>query len=495
MGLYNTQPNTQSYVASIYLANSGAPTHTSSGGWQHLGGGGGTDTWTLEADTRPTGVATQCDLTSGAARLVCRKTGMYYVDARIRFTSITDAKGVGIAIYKNGADVLRSVDTTGAAVAGSSQVNGLLYLEAGDYVEPFGFQNDSASEAYDTGSSFFNKISMAYIGPNGNFGPTHQFDASMYLANSGSPTHTSDGGWQKVADGGGTDTWTSEWDIRSDGSTVQVDTATNKRINIRRTGLYLVHACTAFTSLADGSAVGTGVYVNGTGRAHTTTLVGATSSTITPLTTVLSLTENDFVELYAFQSDTASEAYLTTSSHYNKLSISYVGPADQPAVDPLTSPCRASLYLNNSGAPTHTSNGGWQHVGAGGGTDSWTAEYDIRDSGLSAQVDTTTGTANITVRKSGVYMVTASVLFNSLGDQIQFGVAVGLNGTENIRDLRRQSAASGQSALACVAAPMVLIAGDVLTLMAFQNESVSEAYTTTVTYLNRLTATYIGSSS
>lgn len=151
--------------------------------------------------------------------------------------------------------------------------------------------------------------------------------ASMYAANSGAPTHTVDGGWQKVGSGGGTLTWTSEIDKRPSGVSAQVDTATNKRIDIRATGLYRVEYCVTFNSLAAGSSYGVAAYLNG-GRAcsvHGT--VGTTGFIQIPGSRILSLTSGQWLELYAYHDDSASETYWVTESGGCYLQAEYLGPA------------------------------------------------------------------------------------------------------------------------------------------------------------------------
>lgn len=153
------------------------------------------------------------------------------------------------------------------------------------------------------------------------------YSAAVYLANSGAPTHTSNAGWQKVADGGGTDTWTSAWDVRPSGVSAQVDTATNKRIDIRKTGLYLVTASVRFSAISADKTVGVGVYVSGV---QTIIEARTTSVAATPnvrVSEVMSLSSGGYLELYAYQSDSASEAYDVSLTHNNRLSATYIGPA------------------------------------------------------------------------------------------------------------------------------------------------------------------------
>jgi hypothetical protein len=148
----------------------------------------------------------------------------------------------------------------------------------------------------------------------------------MYLANSGAPTHTSSGGWQKVADGGGTDTWTAAFDYRPAGTTAQVDTATNKRIDIQRSGLYLVTASIRFAAITDAKSIGCGVYISGAQGPLDVRTTGVAAVPTARITEAISLTSGQYLELYAFQNDSASEAYQTGLAYDNRLAAVLIGP-------------------------------------------------------------------------------------------------------------------------------------------------------------------------
>lgn len=151
--------------------------------------------------------------------------------------------------------------------------------------------------------------------------------ASMYVANSGAPTHTSSGGWQKVGSGGGTVTWTSEFDVRPAGVSAQVDTATNKRIDIRQSGIYLVSAMVMFSSISDAKTSGVAIRVNGSEYAQGFYGNGKADLAAPHVTIPLSLTSGQYVELFAYQEDSASEAYLVSGTFRNRLSVMYIGPS------------------------------------------------------------------------------------------------------------------------------------------------------------------------
>lgn len=154
------------------------------------------------------------------------------------------------------------------------------------------------------------------------------WSAAMYVANSGSPTHNSAGNAQKVGAGGGTVTWTSSFDVRPNGVSAQVDTATNKRIDIRRTGVYLVEGVITFGAIADAKPYGVSIYQNGAevGLRDDRTS-GVANIATSRCSALVSLTTGDYLELYAYHNDGATEAYSTTYAHYNGLKTTFVGPA------------------------------------------------------------------------------------------------------------------------------------------------------------------------
>lgn len=156
---------------------------------------------------------------------------------------------------------------------------------------------------------------------------TTPYYASMYVANSGAPTHTSSGNWQKVGSGGGTATWTAVCDIRPSGVSAQLDLTTNKRIDVRKTGIYRVGWCVSLTAITDGKVNASAVYRSGVEAASASAIVGAAATPVMIGTKMLSLTSGQYLELYAFQQDSASEAYYVALPHYCFVEMEYIGPA------------------------------------------------------------------------------------------------------------------------------------------------------------------------
>jgi|GEM_PF-1951714 len=88
-------------------------------------------------------------------RWVAPESGYYSLQSTTTFGSIADGKVAQTNIYVNGAVSLRGSFVPNGVAGQSvfSVASGISYLNKGDYVESYGFQDDSASEAYSTGSS------------------------------------------------------------------------------------------------------------------------------------------------------------------------------------------------------------------------------------------------------------------------------------------------------------------------------------------------------
>lgn len=157
--------STENFYATMYAANSGAPTHNASGGFQKVGAGGGVLTWASDADVYP-GVSPQVNIATGV--ITIRQDGLYEVFGSILITSITPGKLVGVDVRKNGAAFLRNVNTNGRSagnMSGISNVSQIVKLLNTDTLELFCFQDDAASEAYDVTVPVNNRLSIRHVGP------------------------------------------------------------------------------------------------------------------------------------------------------------------------------------------------------------------------------------------------------------------------------------------------------------------------------------------
>lgn len=151
------------------------------------------------------------------------------------------------------------------------------------------------------------------------------FYAAMYVQNSGTPTHTSSGAFQKVGSGGGTTTWVSSYDVSPPGFAAQVDTTTNKRLDVVKTGLYEVQAFVFFTQIASTFAYGAQIVVNGSEIQRDIRAPGATVGAVSHVSVPVYLAQGDYVELFAFQNETANEGYNVSNAYFNRLAISWIG--------------------------------------------------------------------------------------------------------------------------------------------------------------------------
>lgn len=256
-------------------------------------------------------------------RLTCVVPGVYDITGHIPFTATTGGAYRRVHIVKNGSVTLCQNTARSAAAWEMEITANAISMVAGDYVE--------LQVGHDVGSATaINPCDFAMVRQGYQTNPADlpgTYVASMYAANSGAPTHTSSGGWQKVGSGGGTLTWTSEIDKRPSGVSAQVDTATNKRIDIRKTGLYRVGYSVGFSALADGKTFSPAVYKNGALIIEHNQRVGSAGTPISNGSRIVSLTSGDYLELYAWQDDSASEAYYVANSSDTFLQAEYLGPA------------------------------------------------------------------------------------------------------------------------------------------------------------------------
>ncbi len=264
------------------------------------------------------------------SRLTVITPGVYALELMGFFNSTTagGVRGLRMDRYNSSGTIQETLAyhefAPGATSNNCYTVPGIAQANAGDYFQAYWYQNSGANLTA-VSQAHFSAVRVGYQTNPADIGGTYV--ASMYAANSGSPTHTSDGGWQKVGSGGGTLTWTSEIDKRPSGVSAQVDTATNKRIDIRKTGLYRIGYCVTFSSLAAGSSYGVAAYKNGSRSASVHGAIGTTGFIQVPGSRVVSLTAGDYLELYAYHDDSASEAYWVTESGGTYLQAEYLGPA------------------------------------------------------------------------------------------------------------------------------------------------------------------------
>lgn len=150
----------------------------------------------------------------------------------------------------------------------------------------------------------------------------------------------------------------------------------------------------------------------------------------------------------------------------------------------------AKVYLANSGAPTQNSISASQRLGSGGGTATWTTEFDIRPAGVSAQI---TASGGITIRKTGLYFVDGTVTLANVNSGLIAFCSIRKNGTIIKNGWLRPGSAGevGENMSALVS----LTSGEELSLYCYQQESASEAYAVSASYNNAISAKYVGPAS
>jgi len=89
----------------------------------------------------------------GSYRWVAPESGYYFLLGNVAMAGIADTKGIQPYLYVNGSSIAVGDFVPGGA-SGSRQgnVNTIILLNKGDYVELFAYQNDGASEAYSVGA-------------------------------------------------------------------------------------------------------------------------------------------------------------------------------------------------------------------------------------------------------------------------------------------------------------------------------------------------------
>ena len=160
------EPQTNTFAAGMYLANSGSPTHTDAAAYQKVGSGGGTATYLSLFDVSPAGFGTQSNTASKRIDIVMG--GLYRVTCAVYFSGLTDLKFMFACFAVNGTHVAtghKSMNSGGQA--NRATVSELVDLEAGDYVELGALQNQGTTTAYITsgGAAFRIFITVDRVGP------------------------------------------------------------------------------------------------------------------------------------------------------------------------------------------------------------------------------------------------------------------------------------------------------------------------------------------
>lgn len=155
----------------------------------------------------------------------------------------------------------------------------------------------------------------------------YRYCANIHLTSATVPTHSATG-YQKVGEGGVAGTWGSSFDIRPSGIAAQVDTSTNKRLDIKQSGIYQVNAGIYFgASVTSGVLTACDVYKNGTIIAEDVDEATSGGYTSPKVSQILSLVVGDYLELWAYRNSAGSSTYSTSLITQNYLEFFYLGPA------------------------------------------------------------------------------------------------------------------------------------------------------------------------
>lgn len=122
-----------------------AANHTNSGNFQKVPT---SVAWSADVDTRPNGATAQVDVSTNY-RIDIQRGGIYRVSANVTFTAISSTTTLtAAAVYTNGIRRMRAWGAAGTGGGRSHYMSGIGGLPVGAYLELYGYQNESASEAY-----------------------------------------------------------------------------------------------------------------------------------------------------------------------------------------------------------------------------------------------------------------------------------------------------------------------------------------------------------
>lgn len=155
------------YYAALYLDNASSPTHNSSGSWQNVADGGGTDAWTAICDIRPSGVSAHLDTDANDGTITVRKSGIYSISYSVGFLSIADQGTIGAGIQINSGDPSKLAAATRVSGTGVAHIYRHQFesLTSGDVLSLSAFQASGGSASYSSGNTRDNYMGIMLIGP------------------------------------------------------------------------------------------------------------------------------------------------------------------------------------------------------------------------------------------------------------------------------------------------------------------------------------------
>jgi hypothetical protein len=250
-------------------------------------------------------------------RYICPASGYYQVDGQINLSVGTGS--IEAIIYKNGSQA-----ATGTfATAYSSSVSDIIYCQAGDYLELWGYGTGGALQV----ATVTNYLSVSMVGQTGQFVQYAMNTAARAYRNAA--LTLSAGAYTKIP----VDTVTYDA-----GSNLQI---ANGRYVCPTAGYYHVEGQVE-TNAASGSLLIAQINVNGAARTDGGRIIpGSGGAWAVTVSDVLQLSAGDYVELYAYS---GVGDPLLTSSAFNYLSVVKVDTGGSPGAGWKT--------YNGSGTPT-----------------------------------------------------------------------------------------------------------------------------------------------
>jgi hypothetical protein len=353
-----------------------------------------TNTWVkIPVDTLNFDTGSNMDVGTNH-RFNCPVTGYYHVEGNIQAISAVQQ----VAIYKNGITI-----DIGGGTASSSGVNAVvsdvLFCNAGDYLELWGYTGGSSLTTADGTTSNYLAVAQISGPPGANLAAARAYrNAALSLTAST---------WTKVP-----------LDTTSFDPNGYMDVATNHRYNVPAAGPYLVVANAALTMAGNTAYVA--IYKNGVEVSQTST-VGASGAAVEPvITDIVQCNAGDYLELWVYSGATSLS---TAGGLVNFLSVtplvsavtSTPGFGTSGSSSSATNVARA--YRSAALTPANT---GWQKVPidttvfdpAGSMDVATNHRYNVPVSGyyaVSANIamSSSTSTDLVGIYKNGVVMATA----------------------------------------------------------------------------------------
>lgn len=388
---------------------------------------------------------------SNTSRLVAPSTGYYLIHGAVAFplnssgyrtlqfrknAAGNSASGTGLSY--------REYPTNGAGQA-IPEINEIVYLTAGDYIELFAYQTSGSTLAVTVASDV--PVSIVQLATTG----TAPVGASVYNSagvNAATATSTVVTFDTETFDNGG---------LHS--------TASNtSRLTASVAGYYYIHGSVAWFPNASGirqvelrkNAAGSGSGGTQLGIVtHEPASGGAYA--IQEVSTVAYLTAGDYVELFGYQTSGSTLSMNTATSLGLKMAL------------------LQGTVLAFSGASVHNNN-----VGASVANAASTAlTYSTETIDTDGYHSTSSNTSRLTIPQTGYYQVTAAAEFGANGTGIR-QVAIVKNGTSTLGAGRQQAVTSGGlNTLVECSRLLYLTAGDYLEAHVYQDSGGSLNVTTT----------------